>query len=240
MRTTVGIAAPLPGENHANLLPVFVGHFGVGLAAKRVAPRTSLGWLIAAPLLLDLLWPVFLLLHWETVRIKAGATVVTPFEFVSYPISHSLLAAVGWATLAGIAYWTISRYARGALVIGACVLSHWVLDWVVHAPDLPLYPAGAKYGLGLWNSVAATVVVEGLVFGAGVWVYARSTRATSRAGRLGWWAFVAFLVVVYAANFLGPPPSQVEQVASVTLLLGLMPIWAWRFDRRRVSVVAAY
>ena len=216
---------------------MFVGHFGVGLVAKRVAPQASLGWLIAAPLLLDLLWPIFLLLGWEAVRIDEGATVVTPFEFVSYPISHSLVAVAGWAMVAGIVYWTISRHARGALVIGACVLSHWFLDWVVHAPDLPLYPGGAKYGLGLWNSVAATLAVEGLFFGAGVWLYARSTSATSRGGRLGWWAFVAFLLVVYAANFLGPPPSQVEEVALMTLALWLMPLWAWSFDRRRVSIV---
>jgi hypothetical protein len=218
---------------------VFVGHFGVGLVAKRIAPRASLGWLIAAPLLLDLVWPVFLLLGWETVRIKAGATVVTPLEFVSYPLSHSLLAVGNWAVLAGIVYWAISRYARGALVIAACVVSHWFLDWVVHVPDLPLYPGGAKYGLGLWNSVAATLAAEGLFLGVGVWLYVRSTAATSRGGWLGWWSFVGFLVVVYAANLLGPPPEQVEEVAVVTLSLWLMPLWAWSFDRRRAAVVQA-
>jgi len=217
---------------------VFVGHFGVGLAAKRVAPQASLGWLIAAPLLLDLLWPIFLLLGWETVRINPGVTVVTPFEFVSYPISHSLLAAAGWAALAATTYWLTNPYSRGALVIGACVVSHWVLDWFVHAPDLPLYPGGPKYGLGLWNSVTATIAVESLCLGAGVWLYARSTKPTSRGGRLGWWAFVSFLVVVYAANLLGPPPERVEQVVLVTLSLWLMPLWAWSFDRGRVVVVA--
>ena len=211
----------------------------MGLAAKRIAPRTSLGWLIAAPLLPDLLWPVFVLLGWETVRIEPGATVVTPFVFVSYPISHSLVGAAGWATLLGGAYWATSRYVRGAFVIGVGVVSHWFLDWVVHAPDLALYPGGTNYGLGLWNSMAATLAAEALVFGGGAWLYARSTRATSRGGRLDWWAFVAFVTVAYAANLLGPPPSRVEEVASVTLSLWVMPVWAWWFDRKRVFVVQA-
>lgn len=218
---------------------MFVGHFGVGLAAKRIAPRTSLGWLIAAPLLLDLLWPIFLLLGWETVLVEPGATVVTPFVFVSYPISHSLIATVGWGALLGVGYWMVTRYTRGALVIGAGVVSHWFLDWVVHAPDMALYPGGAKYGLGLWNSVAATVAIEALVLGGGVWLYARSTRATTRGGQLGWWAFVAFLVAVYATNLLGPPPSRVEEVAFVTLSLWVMPLWAWGFDRKRIIATGA-
>ncbi|MCP5117677.1 MAG: hypothetical protein GY953_43190, partial [bacterium] len=116
---------------------MFIGHFGVGLAAKRVAPRTSLGWLIAAPLLLDVLWPIFLLLGWESVRIDPEATAVAPFDFVSYPISHSLLAVAGWAGLAAVLYWKISRYRPGALAIAAGVISHWVLDLLVHRPDLP-------------------------------------------------------------------------------------------------------
>jgi len=212
---------------------MFVGHFGIGLAAKRFAPRTSLGWLIAAPLLLDLLWPIFLLLGWESVRIDTDATVVTPFDFESYPISHSLVAAAGWAVLAGSVYWLIRGYVSGVVVIAAGVLSHWVLDLVVHRPDLPLFPGGPKFGLGLWNSVPATLAAEALFFGVGIWIYARSTAATSRGGRFGWWAFVVFLVFAYASNFLGPPPTSVEEVAFVTLALWLMPIWAWSFDRRR-------
>ena len=181
---------------------MFVGHFGVGLAAKAVATRTSLGWLIGAPLLLDLLWPVFLLLGWESVRIDPQATVVTPFDFVSFPISHSLLSATGWAALAALAYWTVSRYWTGAVAIGGCVLSHWVLDWIVHQPDLPLYPGGPKAGLALWNSVPATLAAEAFFFGAGIWLYQRSTQATSKGGRIGWWTFVGFLMLVYAMNLL--------------------------------------
>jgi hypothetical protein len=192
-----------------------------------------LGWLIAAPLLLDLLWPILLLLGWEHVRIDAEATVVTPLDFVSYPVSHSLLTTVGWGAATALIYWKISRRVRGALVVGAGVISHWFLDFLVHRPDLPLYPGGPKLGLGLWNSVPATLALEALFFGGGVWLYARTTRATSKSGRLAWWAFVAFLTLVYAANLLGPPPTRVEDVAFVTLALWLMPLWAWGLDRRR-------
>lgn len=219
-----------------NLRTMFVGHFGVGLAAKKVAPKASLGWLIAAPLLLDLLWPAFLLLGWETVQINAAATVVTPFDFVSYPLSHSLVAAVGWAVLAAVLYRTVRPDNRGALVIAAAVVSHWFLDVLMHVPDLPLYPGGPKFGLALWNSLPATLVAESLALGGGIWLYTRAAKPTSRGGSIGFWAFVAILVVAFAGNILGPPPENVTQVAVVTLSLWLFPFWAWTFDRRRILV----
>lgn len=219
-----------------NLRQMFVGHFGVGLAAKKVAPRAPLGWLIAAPLLLDLLWPAFLLLGWESVIIRPGATLVTPFDFVSYPVSHSLIAAVGWGALAAALYRIVRSDNRGALVVGAAVVSHWFLDVLMHVPDLPLYPGGPKFGLSLWNSLPATLAAEAIVFLAGVWIYSRSTRATSRAGVVGYWAFVALLVVAYVGNLVGPPPETVAQVAGVTLLLWLFPFWSWAFDCRRTLV----
>jgi hypothetical protein len=211
---------------------MFLGHIGVGLGAKRVAPRVSLGWLVAAPVLLDLLWPIFLLMGWESVRIDPGATVVTPFDFQSYPISHSLLTSIGWGVLLGGLYWMLRRDRGAALLIGSLVPSHWVLDWVVHRPDLPLYPGGARFGLGLWNSLPGTLVAEGLLFGAGVWLYASATRGP----RLGIAVFASFLIAAYAGNVFGPPPDTVRQVAYVTLALWLLPLWAWSFDRRRTAV----
>lgn len=139
---------------------MFIGHYAVGFASKRFAPRTSLGTLIAAALFLDLLWPNFVLMGWEQVRIEPGNTAFTPLNFVSYPISHSLLAAVGWATLFALLYLLATRYRRGAVVIWFGVVSHWVLDFVTHRPDLPLYPGGPLLGLSLWNSPVATVSAE--------------------------------------------------------------------------------
>ena len=128
---------------------MFIGHFGVGFGAKAAAPRVSLGTLLLAAQFLDLLWPIFLLLGIESVRIDPGNTAVTPLDFVSYPLTHSLLTGVGWGGLLGGAYALHRRWLRGAVVVAATVVSHWVLDWVSHRPDLPLIPGGNKVGLGL-------------------------------------------------------------------------------------------
>jgi hypothetical protein len=151
---------------------MFIGHFAVGFAAKRFAPRSSEAVLLAAPVLADMLWPVFLLLGWEQVRIDPGNTRYTPLDFVSYPWSHSLLMLCVWASAFGGIYYGITRYRAGAIAIWIGVVSHWVLDWVTHRPDMPLYPGGARYGLGLWNSIAGTMVVEFLTFAVGVWISA--------------------------------------------------------------------
>ena len=137
---------------------MFIGHIGAAFAAKRFAPKTSLGTLVFATGFLDLIWPIFLLLGLEHVRIAPGITRVTPFDFYDYPISHSLLAVVGWSLAVGLAYFALHRYRAGAWMVGLGVLSHWFLDWIVHRPDLPLWPGGTgHYGLGLWNSVPATL-----------------------------------------------------------------------------------
>src|SRR6476646_10437956 len=133
---------------------MFIAHFGVALAAKKAAPKTSLGTLILAAQFLDFLWPAFLLLGIEHVRIVPGATTVSPLEFTDYPISHSLLMATVWAVLFGGVYYGLRRNARSALVVGTAVISHWVLDFIVHRPDLQLYPGSeVRVGLGLWNSL---------------------------------------------------------------------------------------
>jgi membrane-bound metal-dependent hydrolase YbcI (DUF457 family) len=132
---------------------MFIGHFGVALAGKRAAPKTSLGTLILAAQFLDLLWPVFLLLGIEHVEIAPGITRVSAMNFTDYPISHSLLMALVWSALVGGVYYGLRRDRRAAWVVAALVLSHWVLDFIVHRPDLPLWPGGqARAGLGLWNS----------------------------------------------------------------------------------------
>src|SRR4051794_16038384 len=121
---------------------MFIGHFGLGFAAKRIAPRVSLGTAFLAAQFVDLLWPTFLLMGVESVRIAPGATAVTPLVFEHYPISHSLLAIIGWGVALGAAYALITKNTRGAFVVGALVASHWVLDVIVHVPDLPLMPGG--------------------------------------------------------------------------------------------------
>jgi hypothetical protein len=214
---------------------VFIGHFAVGFAAKRAAPSVSLGTLFVACELVDLIWPVFILAGIERVRIDPGNTAFTPLDFVSYPWTHSLLMNVAWAVLSGLLYFSIRKELRGAVIVAIVVLSHWFLDLVAHRPDLPLVPGGAVFGLGLWSSVPATLVVEGLLFAAGLAVYLKSTRAKDRAGTIGFWALVAVLLVSYLGAAFGPLPPSPQAIAWTGLAGGLMTgVWGYWLDRHRV------
>lgn len=218
---------------------MFIGHFAVGLASKSLAPRASLGWLVAACEFVDLLWPVFLIGGWERVRIDPGNTAFTPIDFVHYPYTHSLLMSVFWGLFLGWVYFGRAKDRRGALIIGAVVVSHWVLDWITHRPDLPLYPGSPKHGLGLWNSVSATLVVELGMFTAGVVLYARAAKPVDRKGRIAFWSFVAFLLLTYVANILGGPPPNVVTIEVSALLLWLLVFWAAWIDKHRRFLAAS-
>ena len=216
---------------------MFLGHFGVGFGAKAAAPKVSLGSLFLAAQFLDLLWPTLLLLGVERVRIAPGITAVTPLDFEHYPVSHSLLAAIGWAALFAATYHFLRRHRRGAIVLGLLVLSHWLLDLVVHRPDLPLWPGGAeRAGLGLWSSHAATLAVELAIFLAGVWLYQRTTAALDRTGRWAFWGLVAFLLAIHAGNLLGPPPPSVAAIAWVGQAQWLLVAWGYWVDAHRRAV----
>lgn len=212
---------------------MFIGHNAVGFASKRIAPRVSLGWLMAAPLLLDLIWPLMLLTGIEHMRVDPGNTRYTPLDFYDYPWTHSLAMSCVWGVLFAALYFWRSRDRRGAVVLFAGVVSHWLFDFFTHRPDLPLWPGGPKFGLGLWNYPAATIIVESLLFFAGVVIYMRSTRARDRIGSIGFAAFVIFLMVVDVANITGPPPPSATAVAWVALSEWLLPLWAWWFDAHR-------
>jgi hypothetical protein len=212
---------------------MFIGHAAVALLGKRAAPRTSLGVLLAAATFLDLLWPIFLLLGWERVRVAPGNTAFTPLDFVSYPISHSLLAVMGWSVAAGAVYYAATRYRFGAWTVGILVLSHWVLDWLTHRPDLPLWPGGPRVGLGMWHSVPLTVAVELVMFGVGLAVYLGTTRSRRAAGRWAFWGLMTFYLLVYAANASGPPPPGERALAWFAMLSWLLPLWAWAADAHR-------
>lgn len=214
---------------------MFLGHFAVGLAAKRVAPRASLGTLFAAAQLADLLWPLFLLIHAEHVLVRPGAAAATPLVFTSYPYSHSVAALVVWAALFAGGYAALRRNGWAApLVIFALALSHWVLDWVMHVPDLPLTLTGpARLGLGIWRSLPATLALELAALAAGVAIYVRATRPRDRVGRIGLAALLAFLIVVYVASVFGPPPPNERAIAWSGLAMWLLVAWGAWIDRHR-------
>ena len=206
---------------------MFIGHFAVGYAAKRWAPGLSLALLFGAVLLADLLWPVLVAAGVEHVRIAPGFTASTPLEFLSYPYSHSLLMLTIWgAVLAWVAA------PRFALLIVGLVVSHWVLDFVTHVPDMPLYPGGPKYGLGLWNLPVVEKAIEVAMFAAGVWMYMRATTARDRIGRWVTWGLAAFLLIGFV--FSGAPPPSITALWTTAIALGALTMWlAWWSDRHR-------
>ncbi len=213
---------------------MFIGHFGVALAAKAWAPRTSLGTLFVAAQFADLLWPTLLLAQIERVRIDAINGGVTPLAFVHYPISHSLLAAAVWAVLFAGAYLALARDRRGALVVGLFVLSHWLLDALVHRPDLPLAPWGSTVvGLNLWASRVATLAVELPLFAIGVLLYVRV--APARRGDWRFWSLVVLLAAIYFGNIFGPPPPSVAAIAWVGQAQWLLVAFAYWIDRERAA-----
>jgi len=213
---------------------MFLGHYGVAFAARRAAPRTSLGTTIFAAQWLDELWPILLLAGVEQVRIVPGLMAASALDFVSYPISHSLVTALGWAVLIGLVYYVVRRYGRGAWIVGASVASHWLLDAPMHRPDLPLWPGSHTFvGLGLWNSLWATIVIELALFATGIVLYVRGTRALDRIGSWGLWAMVALLVFFFIGGTMGAPPPDARALALTTLGLWLFVPWGWWVDRHR-------
>jgi len=218
---------------------MFIGHFAVGFAAKRVTPQVSLGTLFLAAQFIDLLWPTFLLLGVERVAIDPGNTAFTPFDFVHYPWTHSLLAVLNWGLLFGVTYFLIKHDRRAAVVLGLLVVSHWLLDFLTHRPDLPLWPGSGRVGLGLWNSIAGTLVLEIGLFMLAVLIYLRTTRARDATGRWALWGLIVFLGLVYAANQLGPPPPDVAIIGWVGQAQWLMVAWGWWIDRHREAVTQA-
>ncbi len=213
---------------------MFIGHFAVGLAAKRLVPAVSLGTLFLAAQLADLVWPTLVLLGFESFSIRPGITAVTPLDFSHYPYSHSLVALAGWGGLLGVVYLFVRRSLPGAAMLFALVLSHWLLDFASHRPDMPLTLGGLeRFGLGLWHSRIATLAVEGLLFAACVAIYAKATQPVDKTGRWALIALVAFLALIYVINIFGPPPPSVAAVAWSAQAIWLLVAWGYWVDRHR-------
>lgn len=207
---------------------MFLGHFAAGLLASRTEPRLPLGTAFLAAQLPDAIWPYLLLAGVERVAIVPGDTAVTPLRFEHYPWSHSLVMVLLWGGGAFLIYRLLGRPARAALLMFALVVSHWVLDFVSHRNDMPVFFGGPFVGLGLWNSVPSTVVVEGLLFSGAVALYLKSRRP----GR-GFDALVALLVAVYVAYLFGPPPPSVTAIALSAIVV--VPILWWWGNRASTS-----
>ena len=216
---------------------MFIGHFGAGFSAKSVDKRISLGTLFLASQFIDLLWPILLLLGLESVKIDPGNTAVTPLNFISYPISHSMFSVIIWGVLFGIVYYLIKSNLRGAILLGVLVFSHWFLDLLTHRPDLQIFPwSDYKIGLGLWNSFYGTVIVEGLIFIVGVFIFYKVKKLQSKSKKIWFWSLVIFLAAIYVMNLVGPPPPGEEPIAIVGLTQWLLIAWAYWIDYKPKSV----
>ena len=219
---------------------MFIGHFAAGMAAKKFIPSTSLAILFLAAQFLDLLWPTMLLIGLEQVAINPDASEVTPLSFTHYPFSHSLVFVVGWSILFAAVNQVLTSDKSSSLWLGVLVLSHWILDLLMHVPDLPLFPGDSpKVGLGICNSVVLTVLVEGAIFVGGIIIYVKTKNMRREKVTSAFWALVVFLVVVYVMNLAGPPPPSVTAIAWAGQLQWLFVLWAWWADRPKgVTVIS--
>jgi hypothetical protein len=205
---------------------MFVGHYGVGFAAKRVAPSIPLWALFIAVQLLDVVWAPLVLLGVERVRIVPGITASNPFDLYYMPYTHGLVAAALWAA-GGFLAWRllVSGDGRAPSVVALAIFSHWVLDFVVHRPDLPLYDDAAKVGLGLWNLPALAFALEGALLFGGMLLYFGGRPA--RRGPM--MVFGLIMLAIQAYIFFGPPPVS-DHAAAWTALgsYAVFAVAAWR------------
>jgi hypothetical protein len=217
---------------------MFVGHLAVALAAKRSAPGVNLGWFVTGVLALDLVWPILLLAGVEQVRIVPGATAVTPLVFDSYPWSHSLVMAVLWGLLlAGAA--RLARVPLSTALTVGLVASHWLLDFASHAPDLPLWPGRSpRLGLGLWNSVPGTLLVEGAMWIAGITLYLRGRPERPWSRRVAFWSLIVVCTAIWASGPWAPPPPSPAALAGFALVIWLLVPWAAFADGPHTSDTA--
>jgi membrane-bound metal-dependent hydrolase YbcI (DUF457 family) len=216
---------------------VFVGHFAAGLAAKRVAPKVSLSVAILAAAFSDVIWILCFATGIEKVEIHPGLMVANSLDLIYIPFSHSLLMDVVWGALFAAIYYGWRRDSRGAWILFAAVVSHWILDVATHRPDMPLSPGlDIRFGLGLWNSRVATFIVEGGLWFACVVSYAKGTEAKTRGGKYGFWIMIVLLTALWMLSLGGDPPPSLASLAIVnTVFFAVVLAWAQWMNRSRVS-----
>lgn len=213
---------------------MFIGHFGAGFAGKKFSKSASLGTYFMAAQWVDLIWPILLLLGIEKVEVDPGISAVTPLDFTYYPFTHSLVGVIIWGVLFGAVYFLIKKNYKTSIILGLLVISHWFLDLLVHIPDLPILPGeGLKVGLGLWNNLTATLILEGLVFTIGIYLYYKTTEAKNKIGKYSLIGLIVFLVLIYFSNLFGPPPDSVEAIGIVGNAQWLIVLWGYWIDRNR-------
>jgi hypothetical protein len=217
---------------------MFIGHYGVALAAKKINKQPSLGTLFLASEFIDLVWPVLLILGIEKVKIEPANPAFTTLDFIYYPYSHSLVGVILWAVVFGAVYFIIKKNFKVSVLLAALVVSHWILDLITRLPDLQLFPwSETRVGFGLWNSVPFTIIIEGLIFIAGIYFYLQTTKAAEMKGKIIFRSLIIFLAVMYVISAFGPPPPSVELIGYMGLAQWLLITWGYWADRNRKIAV---
>jgi hypothetical protein len=212
---------------------MFVGHYGVSFAAKTLDRAMPLWLLFLAVQWLDVMWAPLVLLGVEKVRIVPGITASNPLDLYYMPYTHSLVAALLWSAAASAIYRVVTgrKDAMAATVIAGAVFSHWVLDFVVHRPDLPLYGDTAKVGLGLWNNPALAFALEAALFFGGMYLYFR----TGVARRMPFIVFGLLMLAIHGVTFFGAPPASDRAAALMALTAYIVFALVIRFLESRAD-----
>jgi membrane-bound metal-dependent hydrolase YbcI (DUF457 family) len=220
---------------------MFVGHYGPSFAIKSLRPAIPLWQLFIAVQLVDVMWAVLVLLGVEKVRIVPGITASNPLDLYYMPYTHSLVAAIFWSVAVALVSWLLSRVTtRSAAVwIGVAVFSHWILDFIVHRPDLPLYDDTLKVGLGLWNYPVVALSLEAALLFGGMILYLRVTTPINAIGRVGPPVFGVVMLAIQSYIFFGPPPVS-PAAAAITALVSyvLFAVLAEWLARQRRPIAA--
>jgi hypothetical protein len=216
---------------------MFVGHYAASLALKSFEKKASLGVLFLAVQFVDILFFPFVLAGIERMNIVENFTQSTHFELEYMPYTHSLLASASWALAAYAVFrWVVVKKQSVAVVVALAVFSHWLFDLPVHTPDLPLWSdASSKFGFGLWNNAVATYLLEAALLLLGLWMYMRSTKATTKVGKYGMPAFVGILLLINVSNIFGAlmVDSKVGLSIFALSLYFLFAALAFWLDRKR-------
>jgi len=213
---------------------MFIGHFGLGLGAKKLDRSVSLGTYFMAAQFLDLLWPIFLILGLEKAEPIPNGPPLENLDFVSYPYSHSLFFAVVWGILFGIIYYARTKRKGTSLLLGLLVVSHWVLDYITHVPDLPITPwSDHKVGLRLWDHQVATIVIESIIFIGGTIIFLQNAYFKKRITYISFFIMLLLLAGIYISSFYSPPPPSMKVLGWLALSQWIFVFWAYAIDRSK-------
>ena len=204
---------------------MFIGHWAPAIVAATKKDAPSLPVLFIAAQLVDWMFFLFLIVGVEAMHITPGISVMSPMDLYYMPYTHSLLGSSAWAAgFAGLVY-AISWNRNAAIMAALVVLSHWLLDLIVHVPDLTILESEPKLGLGLWNYPAVEMPLElMLTFGA-LWFYTRKAKPRT----VPLLTLCALMLALQAFNWFGPVEPEVTLSTSLLALFayGVITLAAW-------------